>query len=250
MTARAWLDEKWRWLRGADLTVPAALAAIGLLAVLFLKIGHEVGESEHRDLDERILLAFRHAPDDPIGSPKVEAAVMHISALGSGAVTTLVAAIAVAFLFLARRRRYALLVAAAALGTAGLMTLLKHLYSRERPTVVSHLDPPGGLSFPSGHSMISTALYLTLAVMIARTQTEHRLRRFIIGTGCLLALLIGVSRMYLGVHYPSDVLAGWTAGLAWAIACSIVAHILGRRGDVEVPPTPPEPAEPTDPPAA
>jgi undecaprenyl-diphosphatase len=237
----AWIDEKWRWLRGADLTVPAALIAIGVLAVVFLKIAHEVSERDTHDLDERILLAFRDAPDDPKGSYKVEAGIMHISALGSGVVTTLVSVLAVGFLWLARRRRYALLVAACALGTAPIMVALKNLYGRERPTVVTHLDPPGGLSFPSGHSMISTALYITLAVMIARTQREHRLRRYIIGAGCLLALMVGLSRMYLGVHYPSDVVAGWTAGLAWAITCSIVAHLLGRRGQVEVPPTPPEP---------
>lgn len=242
-TLRTWIVEKWRWLRGADLTVPAALVAIGVLAVVFLKIAHEVAENDTHDLDERILLAFRNAPDDPIGSYKVEAAVMHISALGSGIVTALVAVVAVIYLFLARRHRYAFLVAACAAGAGAVMSILKLLFERARPTVVTHLDPPGGLSFPSGHSTISVALYLTLAVMIARTQQEHRLRRFIIGTGCVLALLIGLSRMYLGVHYPSDVAAGWTLGLAWAITCSIVAHLLGRRGEVEVPPTPSEPPE-------
>lgn len=240
---RAWLDDKWRWLRGADLTVPAALIAIGVLAFVFLKIAHEVGERDTHDLDERILLAFRDAPDDPRGSYKVEAGIMHISALGSGTVTTFVALVSVAGLWLGRRRRYALLVAACALGTAFIMVGLKQLYGRERPTVVTHLDPPGGLSFPSGHSMISTALYITLAVLIARTQKEHGVRRYIIGVGCLLALMIGLSRMYLGVHYPSDVVAGWTAGLAWAITCSVVAHLLGRKGQVEVPPTPSEPAD-------
>ena len=236
--ARAWLD-------AADLTVPAILVAVGILIVAFLKLGSEVSELETDALDRRILLALRRTPDDPLGPRWVEAAMMHFSALGSGAVTGLISLIAVVFSLLARRPRFAALIASCAIGTSLLMGLLKGLYNRQRPTVVTHLDPPGGLSFPSGHSMISMALYMTLAVLIAHTLRERRLRRFVIGTGAFLTLLIGVSRMYLGVHYPTDVLAGWTAGGAWALVCGAIAYRLGRRGHLEGP-RPPAPTEPTD----
>ena len=108
--------------------------------------------------------------------------------------------------------------------------------------MVTHIDPPGGLSFPSGHSMISMALYMTLAILISRALPERALRRFVIGTGLFLTLIIGVSRMYLGVHYPTDVLAGWTAGGAWALVCGALAYRLGRKHEIEtVTPPPPDP---------
>lgn len=227
------------WLDAADLTVPALLVAVGILVVAFLQLGHEVAELETDALDRRILLALRNRPDDPLGPAWVEAGMMHFSALGSGAVTTLVSLIAVIFALLAKRPRFAALIASCALGTSLLMALLKGLYNRPRPTVVTQLDPPGGLSFPSGHSMISMALYMTLAVLISHTLRERRLRRYVIGVGLFLALLIGVSRMYLGVHYPTDVLAGWTAGGAWALICGAIAYRLGRRHQIEIPPPPP-----------
>lgn len=242
------MSSRWQrlrgWLSASDLTLPSILVAIGVLAVIFLRMGHEVSEAETDAFDNRILLALRSAPDDPLGPPWVEAAMMHLSALGSGAVTALVALIAVGFTLLARRPRFALLIATCAIGVSVLMTLLKGLYNRPRPTVVTHIDPPGGLSFPSGHSTISMALYMTLAVLIARTLEERRLRRFVIGTGGFLTMLIGVSRMYLGVHYPTDVLAGWTVGGAWALICGGVAYCLGRDRSVEVP-NPPPPTSPS-----
>lgn len=236
------------WLDATDLTVPAALVAIGVLLLVFLKIGHEVAEAETDAIDRRILLALRATPDDPLGPRWVEAGMMHISALGSGAVTGLVTLIAVVFSLVARRPRFAALVAACSIGVSLLMSGLKDAYGRARPTVVTHLDPPGGLSFPSGHSMISMALYMTLAVLIARVLHVRAQRRFVLGTGLFLAFLIGVSRMYLGVHYPTDVLAGWTIGGAWALLCGLLAYRLGRTRQVEIPAPPaPPPAPPAGP---
>ncbi len=223
------------WLRSRDLILLASLAAIGVLVLAFVKLASEVSESDTRGFDEAILLAMRHAPDDPIGSDKFQAAVMHISALGSGAVTGLIVLIVVAFCALAGHKRYALLVLACSVGTGVIMWLLKGLFERERPTIVTHIDPPGGTSFPSGHSMISAALYLTLAALIARTLEQRKLKVFVITVGALLTTLIGVSRMYLGVHYPTDVIAGWSAGAVWALICGLTARTLGRRGSVPVP---------------
>ncbi len=229
MGVRSWVTERAGWVRATDLRLVAEIGVVAVLILAFILIGNGVGEV---DLDDRILLALRDAPDDPRGPRSVENAVMHLSALGSGVVTGLLTLIAVMFLFLARRRAYAILVLVCALGTLVFMALLKSLYERPRPTSVTHIDPPGGLSFPSGHSMISAALYLTLAVLIARALPERRLRIFVIATGAFIAMLVGVTRLYLGVHYPTDVLGGWIVGLTWALTCGIVTRRLAKRGTV------------------
>lgn len=232
---RTWLNQRIEWLRARDLKLLAALAAIGVLILLFLKLASEVSELETQKLDEAILLALRRAPDDPIGSYKVEAAMMHISALGSGVVTGLIVLLTSVFFVLGGHWRYASLLVACSVGAGIVMTLLKGLFERARPTVVTHIDPPGGMSFPSGHSMISAALYMTLAVMIARTLEQRRLRVYVVASGAFLAMLIGFTRVYLGVHYPSDVLAGWTLGLTWALICGLVVRQLGKKGVQDVP---------------
>jgi undecaprenyl-diphosphatase len=229
---RQWLLSRIEWLRAGDLRLAAELALLGALVVAFILIGNAVGGGID-NFDKEILLALRHAPDDPIGPHWLERGVMHISALGSVAVTGLLTIISISFLLVARKPRHALFVFASAVGTLVFMATLKGLYERPRPTVVQHIDPPGGLSFPSGHSMISAALYLTLAVLLARALHERRLRVFTVATGATIALLVGFTRMYLGVHYPSDVIGGWTVGVTWALACGVVARRLEQRGTVE-----------------
>lgn len=213
----------------------AGLTAIGMLCFIFIKIGRAVSGDDTRAFDEAILLALRTAPDDPIGPPSLTAAVMHISGLGSGAVTGLIVLIAVLFFVVSGHWRYALLVLGCSLGTLVGMALLKGFYERDRPSVVTHFDPPGGHSFPSGHSMISAALYLTLAVLIARTLQKRRQRVFVVCVGALLTATIGITRLFLGVHYPTDVLAGWTFGGMWALICGLLVHWLGKRGIRDVP---------------
>ena len=113
--------------------------------------------------------------------------------------------------------------------------ILKALFARERPEIVPHLVEVHSLSFPSGHSMNSAIVYLTLAVLIARGYEERRTRSFVIGAAALLVLLIGVTRIYLGVHYPSDVLGGWTVGAAWALLTGLIATNLQQRHRIEGP---------------
>ena len=232
---KVWLKRRAEWLRARDLRLVASLAAIGLLVLVFAQIADEVSESSTDSIDQAILLAFRNTPDDPIGSEAFEAAVMHVSALGSGAVTGLIVLIATLFCAIAGYWRYAAMMVACSVGTGVIMSLLKGVFERQRPSVVTHIDPPGGLSFPSGHSMISAALYMTLAVLIARTLEQRSLRVYVVSAGAFVAMLIGVSRLYLGVHYPTDVLAGWTLGLTWALVCGLVVRQLERRGQVDVP---------------
>jgi undecaprenyl-diphosphatase len=223
------------WLRSQDLRLVATLAVIGGLVFAFIKIGRAVSGQETTGFDEAVLLALRTAPDDPIGPESLTHAFMHISALGSGSVTGLIVLIALIFFVVSGHWRYAMLMLACSLGTLAGMALLKNFYERERPTVVTHIDPPGGHSFPSGHSMISAALYMTLAVLIARTMERRRQRVAVVAIGASLMLLIGFTRLYLGVHYPTDVLAGWTAGLLWALICGLIVNRLGKRGTSDMP---------------
>jgi undecaprenyl-diphosphatase len=225
----------WEWLRAQDLRLVAVLAAIGGLLFAFIKIGRAVSGQETTGFDEAVLLALRTTPDDPIGPQSLTDAFMHISALGSGSVTGLIVLITVIFFAVSGHFRYAMLMLACSLGTLAGMALLKNFYERDRPTVVTHFDPPGGHSFPSGHSMISAALYITLAVLIARTLKRRRQRVVVVAIGASLTMLIGFSRLFLGVHYPTDVLAGWTAGLLWALICGLIVQRLGKRGTTDVP---------------
>jgi undecaprenyl-diphosphatase len=127
------------------------------------------------------------------------------------------------------------LVLIATLGGWGLGLLLKAVFGRPRPSVIPHLVEVQSLSFPSGHAMMSAVVYLTLAALLAQLSAQWAQRVYILAVGLLLTLLVGLSRVYLGVHYPTDVLAGWSAGLAWAILCWLVGRWLQRRGIVEKP---------------
>ena len=91
------------------------------------------------------------------------------------------------------------------------------------------------MSFPSGHAALSAVCYLTLGVLLAQTQASRTLRIYFIATAMVLTLLVGVTRIYLGVHYPTDVLAGWCFGIAWALICWTVMSYFQRRGEIEPP---------------
>ncbi len=221
--------------KNAELRLLLELSIIGALVIVFLVIAHFVSGGAN-SIDNAILLGLRDTPSDPIGGPGVQAAVMHLSGLGSGAVVGLVCVISVSFLCLAGRWRFAALVVACAVGTLLVMLMLKGIYDRPRPTIVVAIDPPGDESFPSGHSMISSALYPTLATLIARALPTRRLRVFTVACGIFMAGMIGVSRLYLGVHYPTDVLAGWTVGVTWALVCGVVARKLAPQVAAVEPP--------------
>ncbi len=240
MDVKAWMRARGHAVRSLELKVVLSLLALGVLAIVFLKIGEEVSEGATARIDRAILLAFRNSPSDPIGSAGIEAAVINLSALGSAAVMILIVLIASLYFVLAGNTRYALLLIGCATGTFIGMYLLKGFYERARPSVVTHLTENNDLSFPSGHSMISAAVYLTLSVVIARALPTRRLRVFAVLTGAFLTMLVGLSRIYLGVHYPTDVLAGWTAGAAWALCCGLILRTIVRRGAPEgVPDTAP-----------
>jgi undecaprenyl-diphosphatase len=230
--------------------MPAALAALlrrietaTLLVILlgagalwaFVALADEMLEGDLHAFDTAVLLAFR-SPDDParaIGGPAVALAMRDLTALGGVAVLTLVSLSVLALLVLRGRRASALFLGLAILGGLALAQVAKAGFSRPRPDLVPHGVEVATASFPSGHSMMATVTYLTLAVMLARAESRPRLRAFYVLLAALVAGLVGVSRVYLGVHWPSDVLAGWTLGAAWALAVWLLARSLSRRGRIE-----------------
>jgi undecaprenyl-diphosphatase len=150
-------------------------------------------------------------------------------------VLLLVTVATIAFLTLARDRHAALLVAIAVFGGTLLSTLLKAGFDRPRPDIALHTTTVYTASFPSGHAMMSAIVYLTLGALLAATQQDNRLKIYILGLSAALTLMVGVSRVYLGVHWPTDVLAGWALGASWAMACWSVMIWLQQRGAVEPP---------------
>ncbi|MFP4281136.1 MAG: phosphatase PAP2 family protein, partial [Opitutales bacterium] len=136
----------------------------------------------------------------------------------------------VAGFFVLRRQWAALgLTLVTVIGGAYLVDGLKSLYARERPEITAHLMEEASLSFPSGHSTMAAVVYLTLAVMVAEFQERRRLRVYLMGYAGILVGLIGMSRVVLGVHYPSDVAAGWTLGVLWASGTWLAVRLAKRR---------------------
>lgn len=208
----------------------AALLVLGL-AFGFAELAGEVLEGDTQQFDERMLSALRDPenPRQPIGPPWLHGAALDITALGSATVLGLTVFAVCGFLALQGLQRYALFVLVASVGGWFLNAALKLLFSRPRPDIVPHLREVMTLSFPSGHALTSAAVYLTLGVLLMRVAKRPLARFYCLGVAMLATALVGVSRVYLGVHYPTDVLAGWLIGLSWALLCWIVERWLERR---------------------
>ena len=216
--------------------VPWTLVAIALAAISawgFIELADDVLEGDTREVDEAIILAFRVPgdPTDPVGPPWLEEAVRDITALGSTPILVIAVLAVVGFLALAKAWRPAIFTLAACGGGLILSSLLKGVIDRPRPDLVPHGNIVFTASFPSGHSMLSAIVYFTLAALITRLIERKRLKGYALGVAMTLTLLVGVSRVYLGVHWPSDVLAGWAAGAAWALGCWLIARWIGLGGD-------------------
>lgn len=206
-------------------------------AFIFLRLGSEIREGENFALDRLILHALRSAnnPDLPIGPAWLQAAMIDITALGGVTILTLLTALTAGYLLASRKTAIAIFLALAIASGAMLSSLLKIGYARPRPDLVAHLVDVQSLSFPSGHAMNSAITYLTLGALLARTEGRRRVTIFLMATAIFLTLIIGISRVYLGVHWPSDVLAGWCVGASWAVLCSLLARALQRGHKIEEP---------------
>lgn len=230
------LSARWIGVEGHGELAWLAGVLLALLSLLgFLQIAEEMAEGETRGFDRAVLLAFRMPADpaQPIGPPWLAEVARDLTGLGGGTVLTGVTLGVAGYLALARKRGAALLVLASVGGGMVLSTLLKLGFDRPRPDIVPHAVTVYLASFPSGHAMLSAVTYLTLGALLARVQTGWTLRLYLLALAGLVTLLVGVSRVYLGVHWPTDVLAGWCAGAAWALVCWLVALWLQREGRVE-----------------
>lgn len=156
-----------------------------------------------------------------------------LTALGGVTVLTLVTAAVVGFLLISRKRGAAILMVVAVVGGLTISSVIKHLVNRPRPPRQYQAAYVFTASFPSGHSMLSAVTYLTLGALLAQVIQRRLLKLYVILIAVLVTFLVGLSRVYLGVHWPTDVLAGWTGGLVWSLVCLSVAHQLQLRGAVE-----------------
>jgi len=206
-----------------------------LLLVIVSKLASEVLSGETQQFDKQILVALRDPanPSQPIGPNWMLGVAFDITALGSPTVLTLTVLAVGGFLLLQGMWRTALFVSLASLGGWFLNSALKQLFQRPRPDVVPHLRDVMSLSFPSGHAMTSAVVYLTLGALTMRI-AERRLTKFYcMAVAVLATVLVGATRIYLGVHYPTDVIAGWLIGLSWALLCWIVERSLERRAGLK-----------------
>lgn len=214
-----------------------ALIAVFVGAALILGFGllaSEVVEGDTKHFDMALLMAFRTPgnPADLIGPPWVEEMVRDVTALGSYTFILIIVAASVGYLLLVQKHALALFVTMAELGGILISNLLKTAFDRPRPDL-EHAARVFTASFPSGHATLSAVTFLTLGALLTRTNADERVKVYFLGVAVFLTIIVGASRVYLGVHYPSDVLAGWCIGSAWAVLCWALALWLQRRGKVE-----------------
>lgn len=224
-----------RWLARQEAVVLLTAFAVVLTLFVFVKTADEMLEGDLGDFDTWLLRLLRREdnPEVPIGPPWLLQAATDVTALGGTGVLVVVLLAAIGYLALERRYGAVALVVIASSGGGLLSNVLKKFFARGRPDVVPHLISVGSPSFPSGHALLAAVIYLTLGALLARFAIRRRARAYFIGVSLLLTFLVGATRIYLGVHHPSDVLAGWSAGLAWALLCWLVARYLQYRGRVE-----------------
>jgi undecaprenyl-diphosphatase len=205
--------------------------AILFLLFIFIRLASEVVEGETQAFDKKILLALRNPADlsRPIGPAWMVGAALDITALGSATVLGLTVLVVAGFLLLQGLWRRALFVVVATLGGMFINGALKQLFQRPRPDVVSHLREVMTMSFPSGHALQSAVVYLTLGVLSMHIAHRPLTRLYCMAVAMVATALVGASRIYLGVHYPTDVLAGWLIGLSWALLCWMIERALERQ---------------------
>lgn len=213
----------------------SSLVVAGVAALVFAALAFLVTQGRTDDIDRAIVRSMRSTVDPavPVGPRWLGEVGRDLTALGGYAVLTLVMVAATGFLVIQRKVHAALFIDGAAIGGLIAMIILKSIIDRPRPDVVPHLSYVNSASFPSGHSMLSAIIYLTLGVLLSRFVEGRRLKGYILMVGMFLTLLVGASRVFMGVHYPSDVIAGWSAGVAWAIPCWLLAGSLQRHKALE-----------------
>ena len=202
----------------------ALLAAFICLAgwgtMVWLVLHNRTGQ-----LDSTGLLWFRTGADfHARGANFVTEAIRDVTALGGVLLSTVATIAAVVALLFLKLRREAVLFAGTVILGWGINNAMKALIGRQRPNLVPHLTDASGMSFPSGHSFASAMIYIGMALAFASLSNRHSVRYTLIGTAMVLSALIAWSRVLLGVHYPSDVMAGWLGGAGWAFLAAALLY--------------------------
>lgn len=214
-----------------ELAVLLVIVGVAAGVWAFSAIADEVMDGDSQPFDRAVLLAMRRADNlAPVGPAALQEAARDITGLGGAAVLSLLTLTVGGFLILDGKRRMALFVLCSVASGMLITGSLKVAFNRPRPDLVPHATSFSTPSFPSGHAMMSAVTYLTLGALLARSQERKRLKAFLMLLAAGLTFMVGLSRVYLGVHWPTDVFAGWTAGGSWALLCWFVARLLqGRR---------------------
>lgn len=253
MTSQQTITFFRRMLRIARTEIAAlsALFIVALSVMTFVEVADDMTEADGQAFDQAVLTWMQPVAGDPRGPWWLKEAAADLTSLGGISVLTLFAVIVFAFLLIQRKRLSALLLVVGLVGGVALSEGLKAAFERQRPPAPFQAVETLNASFPSGHALLATVFYLTLGVMLTRAFPRAHLKAFVLGVAMLIALLVGLTRVYLGAHWAMDVFAGWCAGAAWAMALWLVAYAVGRRQAVsdtgphdEV--LPPEPSPDTD----
>lgn len=211
-----------------EYTTESIVIGVSLGLYGFIKLTEEVVDGDTRGFDRDILLMFRN-PDqllDPVGPAWLEVVVRDITAMGGLITLALLTLAACGYLLLTQRYRLAMFVAACVAGGSLVNTLLKSFIERPRPDIVPHGTSAALSSFPSGHAMMSAVVFLTLGAILAYASNTTRIKIYILSWSVLLTVLVGTSRVYLGVHWPTDIIAGWIGGATWALLCLLVSRVI------------------------
>ena len=224
-----WAKKTWHRLSRLERReITWLLVGLGgcVLLLVFLMLASEVMEGDTLAMDTKIVRALRSAddPSRPIGPVWMTGVLEDLTALGGPTVTWLVILAVTGYLLLESKYRDALVVFVTSASGDFVNHAIKNVFSRARPTIVPHLRDAFSSSFPSGHSMESAIVYLTLAAVVMRIVKGRITKAYCLGLALLITFLVGVSRVFLGVHYPTDVIGGWIIGLFWASLCWLIAQ--------------------------
>ncbi|WP_427790663.1 phosphatase PAP2 family protein [Brevundimonas diminuta] len=215
-----------------EIAAVAALLVATLGVLVFVELADGVHDADNQVFDRAVLAAVRPYADDP-GRPWgpwwLHEGAADLTSLGGLSVLALFAIMAVGFLLIMRKRLSALMLAVGLAGGVAISQGLKILFDRPRPPDIYQAVETMNASFPSGHTLLSTVFYLTLGVMLTRAFPRRRLKAYILGCAVVIALLIGVTRIYLAAHWASDVFAGWSVGAAWSMVLWLAAYAVERR---------------------
>lgn len=216
----------------SEIAALTALLVVALGVMTFVEVADDMTEADGQAFDQMVLQWMQPVAGQPRGPWWMHEAAADLTSLGGISVLALFAAIAFGFLLIQRKRLSAVLLLVGLAGGVALSEGLKAVFERARPPVEYQAVETLNASFPSGHALLSAVFYLTLGVMLTRAFSKRRLKAFVLGSAMLIAMLIGLTRIYLGAHWASDVFAGWCAGAAWAMSLWLVAYAIERRQKV------------------